>query len=106
MNQLGWARHAGATPLETGELMPRGYTIPVVDLSSDFERQVVVDREAGQYLGHPTTVLLDDNRSILAVYPKGQGTGGIIMKRSDDGGITWSHSATGLWLISSWLPNA
>jgi len=69
---------------------PRGYTIPLVDLAPETERQVVVDREAGQYLGHPTTVLLEDNRTIVAVYPKGHGKGAIILKRSNDGGRTWS----------------
>ncbi|MCO6044740.1 glycoside hydrolase [Aeoliella sp. ICT_H6.2] len=53
-------------------------------------RQVVVDREPGQYLGHPTTVLLEDGRTMFAVYPKGHGRGAIVMKRSDDGGETWS----------------
>ena len=69
---------------------PRGYTIPIVDISSQTERQVVVDREAGQYLGHPTTVLLEDGRTMICVYPKGHGRGAIVMKRSDDGGLTWS----------------
>jgi len=52
---------------------------------------VIVDREPGQYLGHPTTVLLEDGISILAVYPKGHGRGPIVMKRSTDGGLTWSE---------------
>ena len=69
---------------------PRGYTIPVVDLAGDTARQVVVDREDGQYLGHPTTVLLEDGRTMIAVYPKGHGRGAIVMKRSADGGRTWS----------------
>jgi hypothetical protein len=69
---------------------PRGYSIPVVDLAADTARQVVVDREPGQYLGHPTTVLLEDGRTIIAVYPKGHGRGAIVMKRSTDGGRTWS----------------
>jgi hypothetical protein len=51
---------------------------------------VVVDREPGQYLGHPTTVLLEDGRTMIAVYPKGHGRGAIVMKRSPDGGLTWS----------------
>ncbi len=62
-----------------------------VDWAKQTHRQVVVDREPGQYLGHPTTVLLSDERSILAVYPKGHGAGAITMKRSDDGGLTWSE---------------
>jgi hypothetical protein len=51
---------------------------------------VVVDREKGQYLGHPTTVLLEDGKTMLVVYPKGHGRGGIVYKRSADGGKTWS----------------
>jgi hypothetical protein len=69
----------------------RGYGIPLIDLAGQPERQVVVDREPWQYLGHPTTVLLEDGRTILAVYPKGHGRGPIVMKRSPDGGLTWSE---------------
>lgn len=68
-----------------------GYSIPTLDLSTDTKRQVVVDREAGQYLGHPTTVLLEDGKTMLIVYPKGHGRGAIQYKRSVDGGLTWSE---------------
>ncbi|MCA9185375.1 MAG: hypothetical protein KDA99_07140, partial [Planctomycetales bacterium] len=47
--------------------------VKTIDLSDDTGRQVVVDREPGQYLGHPTTCLLDDGKTILCVYPKGHG---------------------------------
>jgi len=70
--------------------MPKAYTIPTIDLAAEKQRQVVVDREPGQYLGHPTTVLLEDNRTMIAVYPKGHGRGAIVMKRSTDAGLTWS----------------
>ena len=94
-----------AAPLAAGEAEPvacptlegppprtldPGYTIPTIDLAGETHRQVVVDREKGQYLGHPTTVLLEDNKTMIAVYPKGHGGGAIVMKRSDDGGLTWS----------------
>lgn len=69
---------------------PRGYSIPLIDLAPQTFRQVVVDREPGQYLGHPTTVLLEDGKTILCVYPKGHGRGAIQYKRSTDGGLTWS----------------
>jgi hypothetical protein len=62
-----------------------------VDISGEKERQVIVDRESGQYLGHPTTVLLEDQKTMLTVYPKGHGRGAIVYKRSNDAGLTWSE---------------
>ena len=72
-------------------VQPRGYTIPTIDLADQKHRQVVIDRETGQYLGHPTTVLLEDGKTMLIVYPKGHGKGGIVYKRSVDGGKTWGE---------------
>ena len=66
------------------------YHIPFVDLDGDKDRQVIVDKEAGQYLGHPSTVLLEDGKTILCAYPKGHGNGAIVLKKSLDGGLTWS----------------
>lgn len=74
-------------PLPTQSQAPVRY----IDLDSDSSRQVVVDREPGQYLGHPTTVLLEDGKTIIIVYPKGHGRGIIVMKRSEDGGLTWNE---------------
>jgi hypothetical protein len=62
----------------------------LIDLQADTWRQVVVDKEDGQYLGHPTTVLLEDNRTMFIVYPKGHAAGALVLKRSDDAGLTWS----------------
>lgn len=92
-----------ASPL-TGQSTP--FTIPTVDLSAETHRQVVVDREPGQYLGHPTTVLLEDGISILTVYPKGHGRGPIVMKKSPDGGLTWSErlSVPENWATSQEVP--
>src|SRR5262245_3956920 len=61
-----------------------------IDLADNRARQTVIEREPGHYLGHPTTVLLEDGRTIVIVYPKGHGRGAIVMKRSTDGGRTWS----------------
>lgn len=71
--------------------IPRGYNIPLLDLAGETHRRVIVDREPGQYLGHPTTLLLEDGKTILCVYPKGHGRGAIVYKRSTDGGLTWSE---------------
>ena len=68
----------------------RAAALPLVDLAGETSRHIVVDREPGQYLGHPTTVLLEDGKTLLCVYPKGHGKGAIVYKRSEDGGKTWS----------------
>ena len=72
------------------EAPARGYSIQTIDLNDHEHRQVVVDRESGQYLGHPTTVLLEDDETMICVYPKGHGRGPIVMKTSKDAGLTWS----------------
>ena len=61
-----------------------------IDLSGQSHRQIIVDKQEGQYLGHPTTVLLDDGKTILVVYPMGHGSGQIVLKKSTDGGLSWS----------------
>jgi len=80
--------------------------LPLVDLDADAGRHVVVDRERGQYLGHVTTTLLGDGHTILAVYPKGHGRGAIVMKRSGDGGRTWSErlAVPDNWATSQEVP--
>jgi len=80
-----------AQPKNLKTKLAPGYTIPVVDISGEKKRQIIVDREAGQYLGHPTTVLLEDDKTMLTVYPKGHGRGAIMYKRSNDAGLTWSE---------------
>jgi hypothetical protein len=85
-----WAMAAADERPASAPAVPRGYFIPLIDLAEQKERQVVVDRQPGQYLGHPTTVLLEDGKTMIVVYPKGHGRGAIVMKRSGDGGRTWS----------------
>jgi BNR repeat-like domain len=80
-----------APPKNLKTKLAPGYTIPTVDISAEKDRQVIVDREPGQYLGHPTTLLLEDQKTMLIVYPKGHGRGAIVYKRSTDAGRTWSE---------------
>jgi hypothetical protein len=71
--------------------LPQHYAgVPLLDLDKQTHRQTVVDKEPKKYLGHPTTVLLEDNKTMLTVYPQGHGKGAILYQRSSDGGKTWS----------------
>ena len=76
---------------DSSSAVDRGYSIPTIDLAHETFRQIIVDKEPGQYLGHPTTVLLEDGKTILIVFPKGHGKGSIVMKKSTDGGLSWSE---------------
>ena len=91
-----------STSLFAQETKPLQY----LDLNGQSDWQVIVDREKGQYLGHPTTCLLEDGKTILCVYPKGHGRGAIIYKRSEDGGKTWGErlSTPESWKTSKETP--
>ncbi len=86
--------------------LAKPFPISTIDLNDQPHRQVVVDREAGQYLGHPTTCLLEDGRTLLCVYPQGHGRGAIVYKRSTDGGLTWSDRlpTPASWATSQEVP--
>lgn len=93
--RFGWLCLVGTSLVLIGPIVhgqdSAGKGAVELDLNDQAHRQVVVDREPGQYLGHPTTVLLEDGKTILCVYPKGHGAGAIVYKRSRDGGLTWSE---------------
>ncbi len=69
----------------------KSFSIPLIDLSQETARHVIV--AAGTetvYQGHPTTVLLPDGRTIFAVWTYNHGGVCGPMKKSSDGGKTWS----------------
>ena len=49
------AAQSGQTNVAASSTQGPNYSIPTLDLSKDRFRQGIVDREPGQYLGHPTT---------------------------------------------------
>lgn len=70
---------------------PLAAAIPVVDLSSDTVRHVVIAGGTPEvYQGHPTTLLMPDGKTMLATWSLGHGGACGPMKRSTDGGKTWS----------------
>ncbi|OQX51175.1 MAG: hypothetical protein B5M54_11180 [Candidatus Aminicenantes bacterium 4484_214] len=85
---------------------PPSFQLPIIDLASRQKIQIVIDKDPEHYLGHPTTVLLEDGRTIIVVYPQGHGRGAIIMKKSLDGGRTWSErlSVPASWATSQEVP--
>lgn len=69
-----------------------GADLPLVDISNQFQRHVVV--AAGTetvYQGHPTTLLMPDTKTIFAVWCINHGGAAGPMARSDDGGLNWTR---------------
>ena len=80
--------------------------IPTLDISGRTDWQSLVDREKNQYLGHVTTAMTADRNTVYAVYPKCHALGQIVLKRSDDGGRSWSErlSVPASWTCSLECP--
>ncbi len=67
-----------------------GYTIPVLDISDQEHRQVVIARGTDRiYQGHPDTLLMPDGETMFAVWTYNHGGECGPMKKSTDGGLTW-----------------
>lgn len=64
---------------------------PFVDFSRDAARHVIIAQGTEKvYQGHPTTLLLPDGKTMFCVWTHGHGGTAGPLKRSDDGGRTWS----------------
>ena len=62
----------------------------ILDLSQETHRQVFIARGTPEeYHAHPTTAMLADNRTIIAVWNLGHGGHAGPIARSEDGGLTW-----------------
>ena len=77
-------------PLGWDRTMPTAITVPTLDLSAEEQRQVVVAKQAGRYFGHPDTELMADGRTMWCTFPLGHGGPACLLKKSTDGGLTWS----------------
>ena len=60
-----------------------------VDLAEESQRHITIAQGTEEiYQGHPTTVLMPENRTIFCVYTYDHGGPCEPMARSDDGGLT------------------
>lgn len=66
----------------------RGYSIPMLDLGGETSLFTTVEKRDA-YLGHPSTVLFRDGKTLLVAYPDGHGRGNLLVRRSEDAGATW-----------------
>lgn len=63
-----------------------------LDLSDETSRQIVIAQGTPQeYHAHPTTTLLADNKTLLAIWNMGHGGHAGPIARSEDGGLTWQR---------------
>jgi hypothetical protein len=75
-----------------GTLTAVAAPLPVVDLSSDTNRHVVIAAGTDKiYQGHPTTLLMPDGKTIFCVWSVNHGGPAGPMAHSDDGGRTWAR---------------
>jgi len=83
---------AAATADETPQpRLPKNYTIPVIDISKETDRRVIVAQGTEDtYHGHVDTLLMPDGKTMWAVWTYNHGGRCGPLKRSDDGGRTWS----------------
>ncbi len=76
---------------QVAESPSRFDTLSTIDLSKDTARHVIVAQGTKEiYQGHPTTVLLPDGKTMYCVWSYNHGGPCGPIKRSDDGGLTWS----------------
>lgn len=82
----------GAVPLfAQGSLC----NLPVLDLSSDTARHQVIARGTKElYNGHPTTVMLDDNKTIFCTWSYNHGGKAGLLAKSTDAGLSWQMMDT------------
>ena len=69
--------------------------LPVIDISGEADRHVVIARGTGEvYQGHPTTVLMPDRHTIFCTWSIDHGGACCPMAKSLDGGLTWATVVT------------
>jgi len=58
--------------------LQKNYSIPIIDISGETFRHVIIDRDSARYFGHPSTLLMEDGKTMFSGYT------------INDGGQSWS----------------
>ncbi|MCK5345931.1 MAG: hypothetical protein KAR20_21120, partial [Candidatus Heimdallarchaeota archaeon] len=72
----------------------RAFSIPQYDLNDRVDLQVIVDKDTSEYLGHPSSVILDDNKTMVMMYLNGHARASLRWKKSFDAGLSWTDTLT------------
>jgi len=67
------------------------FSIPQIDLNDRQDLQIVISKRPDTYMGHPSSVLLDDGKTMIMMCLDRHGRGNLMWRRSEDGGYTWSE---------------
>jgi photosystem II stability/assembly factor-like uncharacterized protein len=63
-----------------------------LDISSEIDRHTMIaEGTPALYNGHPTTVMLDDNKTMFCVWSKDHGGVPAFLAKSEDAGLTWTQ---------------
>lgn len=86
---LGTVQAQKASPISPGK---RTIDVPTLDLSTETQRQVVIAQGTeNARQGHPHTILMPDGKTIFVIWTIGHGGPADQLKKSTDGGLTWSE---------------
>jgi len=64
--------------------------IKKIDLSGELLKQIFPEEDKSKYYGNPSSIMLEDSMSIILCYPDGPNYPGTVLKKSIDGGKSWS----------------
>ena len=80
------------TALSGSAFAEEGPNLPMLDLSTQKERHTIIAAGTEEtYQGHPTTLLMPDQKTIFAVWCINHGGSAGPMAKSEDGGLTWTR---------------
>ena len=66
-------------------------SLKIVNFIGKTQKIIIAEGNDNVYHAHPTTIMLDDNKTILAVWNIGHGGNAGPIARSTDGGLTWER---------------